>query len=144
MPTTPQRLLPVTEELAGELAEKSYVERTPDFVLLLPIGTKRSAAYVFEQNKATNEKECVAYIQQSCNKRKWTRPRARLVEISKEHIARERPSFIATHFVFHKGEDVHVISQIADICLADIIEAFEMTEDHASAILTQVSSHNSP
>ncbi len=72
---------------------------------------------------------------QSCNRRDWIVPCCQLVD-----IAKESKFFVSTHFVFPDEEDVYIGSQIADICLTDVIDgSISMTEDHASAILTQVS-----
>lgn len=100
-----------------------------DFILPRPIGHKRLTLLVYER------KDYKPHVLQSCNKRDWTVPRCQLVD-----IARESKFFISTHFVFPHEEDVYIGSQVAEMCLADVIDcSISMTEDHASAILTQVS-----
>lgn len=117
---------PVIEVLAEATSSKWSRE---DFILPRPIGHKKLALLVYERKGYT------PHVLQSCNRRNWTVPRSRLVE-----IARESKFFVSTHFVFPHEEDVYIGSQIADMCLADVIGgSISMTEDHASAILTQVS-----
>jgi hypothetical protein len=117
---------PVTEVPAKVTSAKKSRE---DFILPRPIGRKKLTLLVYERG------DYKPHVLQSCNRRDWTVPRCRLVD-----IARKSKFFVSTHFVFPHEEDVYIGSQIADICLADIIDgSISMTEDHASAILTQVS-----
>lgn len=118
------------------LLKESYAKRSRDsFILDCLIGCRQSALYVYKQNKQNKKQNYSPHVLQSCHEKRWTVPRAWLV-----NIARECESFVATHFVFSHKEDIYVVSQIADMCLADVIdETLEMTEDYASAELTQVS-----
>lgn len=117
---------PVTDVVAEATSAKRSRE---DFILPRPIGRKKLASLVYERKGYT------PHVLQSCNRRDWTVPRCQLVE-----IARDSKFFVSTHFVFSHEDDVYIGSQVADMCLADIIGgSISMTEDHASAILTQVS-----
>lgn len=117
---------PVTEVLSEATSSNRSRE---DFILPRPIGRKKLALLVYER------KDYKPHVLQSCNRGDWTVPRCRLVD-----IARESELFVSTHFVFPHEEDVYIGSQVADMCLADVIDgSISMTEDHASAILTQVS-----
>ena len=125
-------LLPVREELDEESEQEPFV---------LPRRIGKFAWYIYERNKDCRErnKECrekdyLPHVLQLCKRDQWTKPRAQLVD-----IARESPFFIATHSVFPHEEPVRILSQVADICLAHVIETTVMTEEHASAILTTVS-----
>jgi hypothetical protein len=128
MRSNPSRPSPVREELD----EESYAKRARDFVLRRRIG--RLTWYIYERNPECDEKGYSPHVEQICDRVEWTKPRAQLVD-----IARESRSFVATHSVFPHEEPVRVLSQVADICLAHVIETNIMTEEHASAILTQVS-----
>jgi hypothetical protein len=121
----PSKLLPIKE-----LAEETFAERTrEDFIRDRPLGHKQSASYVYEQ------KTFAPHVLQYCSKKHWTIFRDRLVE-----IARDSPLFLATHFIFPYEDNICVVSQIGDICLADVIETIILTEEDISAILTQVNS----
>jgi hypothetical protein len=128
----PKRLTPITE---GPAEESFYERSSKDFVLHRPIGYKKSTSIVYERNTQIPQKDYKPYILQSCHKTDWTVPRARLVD-----LARESAFFVPTRFIFFRDDDICVGSQIADISLADVIHgSIPMTENHASAILTQVS-----
>jgi hypothetical protein len=116
--------------VAEEPAEYSVELRSfQDFILPRSVGRKGSARYVYERNSYE------PHLLQSCNKQDWTVPRSQLVE-----AAKQSRFFVSTHFVYSHKREVYVGSQIADMCLADIIwGSISLTEDHASAILTQVS-----
>lgn len=127
---------PIQQEYSN-MAESNRLpfERTrKDFELCRPIGHKQSASYVYERSD-DKEVDFEPHVLQSCPKQLWTEARAQLVD-----IARKSPCFVSTNFVFPHGDDICVASQVEDICLIDIINGtLPMTEDHASAILTQVS-----
>lgn len=109
------------------IEEPFFDERGVEFVYRRPLGPKGSASYVYERDKY------IPHVQHYCDRNEWTELRARLVD-----IARANTSFIRTDFVFCHPEDVEIISQCADICLADVIETTLFTEEEASAILTKV------
>jgi hypothetical protein len=115
-------------------AEESFAERTrEDFVLERRIGKR--TWLVYERNKRNVEEDYKGHVLQDCEGRDWTVPRARLVDIAREH-----KSLVPTHFVFPHEEGICIVSRIADICLADIVDGSStITEEHTSAILTQVS-----
>jgi len=66
----------------------------------------------------------------------WHSARSQLVDIAKCGSS----SLVPTRYVFQYQDHYFICSERADACLADVIDcSFSMTEDAASAILTQVS-----
>jgi hypothetical protein len=121
-------------KMKGAADGSSTEQNRKDFDLCRPIG--RSAWLVYERNKRDREKDYEPHVLQSCHKQHWTEPRAQLVD-----IARESRFFVRTNFVFPEGDDICIASHPEDICLVDMIDGtMPMTEEHASAVLTQVSS----
>jgi len=54
-------------------------------------------------------------------------------------IARDSDLFISTHFMFVYKDNIYIGSEVAGICLADIIDCtLPLSEAHASSILKKV------
>ena len=119
-----------------DLTDIPSPERTrEDFEHWRSIGYNQSAWYAYERNHYNKETDYEPHVIKDCPRKDWTRPRAQLVE-----IARRSNFFVPTNFVFPHGDDITIASKVEDICLSDMIAGtISMTEDHASAILTQVS-----
>lgn len=74
------------------------------------------------------------HVVRSCEKTYVSENQRDLVE-----FAKSTKSFIQTRFNFILGDTFYVVSQVADICLADIIPCtLEITEVHAASIINQV------
>jgi hypothetical protein len=73
-------------------------------------------------------------VLQHCNINNWTELRHLLADLAKTN-----EFLISTYSIFSLDKEIYIKSQLADICLADIIScSLPVTEEHASAILTQV------
>ena len=79
------------------------------------------------------------HILQSCKKENWTAGRSILAD-----IARTSNFLVCTENYFESAGRVYMVSQIADMSLADIIPcSISLSDAHISAILKQVGKHYS-
>jgi hypothetical protein len=81
------------------------------------------------------------YVLQSCHQSAWTLPRLRLVELAKQRA----DLFVAPKFLFFQRETAYVCSNLAGICLAELIDStIVIQEIQAAAIIKQVHSFIHP
>ena len=75
------------------------------------------------------------HILQYCDSKDWSEGCSRVVELGKTNSC-----LVSTHFTFRNEGRVYVGSQIADMCLADIIFCtLPINEEEASVVIRQVS-----
>jgi len=75
------------------------------------------------------------YVLQSCHQSDWTLPRLRLLELARQ----SDDLFVAPKFMFFQRERAYVCSDIAGICLAELIDGtIAIQEIQAAAIIKQV------
>src|SRR5882757_1975252 len=66
-----------------------------------------------------DKKTSTQYVLQSCHQSQWSLPRFRLLE-----LARQRNDlFVAPRFMFFRGETAYVCSNVAGVCLAELIDS---------------------
>ena len=119
---------PFDERLESSLVVKCWDDFDHSQTLHFPGST---TDIVYERNHDD-------HILQRCKKQEWSSCRAKLIEIT--HAEKKNELFIATRFMFSYRDYVYVGSDIADICLADIIYCtIPMIDHHVSAISKQAS-----
>jgi hypothetical protein len=111
----------------AELPEGNGPLERFDHLYTLALGFSNATLIVYEQMTM------IRHVLQFCGRQNWTKHRCAIVE-----AARTSTSLVNTHFVIYEEDRVYVGSQLADMCLADMIHCSEMTEVHVSAILRQV------
>lgn len=82
-----------------------------------------------------DRKTSTEYVLQSCHQSAWTVPRLRLLELAKQRT----DLFVTPKFMFFRKETAYVCSDIAGICLAELIDGtIAIQEIQAAAIIKQV------
>lgn len=124
----------MTSKLSEELSWEDF-----DHTLTRDLAPPKKAERGTVTTKIFYEKRTFTpHVVQFCRKRYVSKESLQLVD-----LARTSKSFIKTHFTFSWGDTLYIGSQVADMCLADIVHcSLKMTEAHAAAILNQVSSSN--
>lgn len=88
-----------------------------------------TTAFVYERDGSD-------HAMQSCKRWQWSPCRAKLINLTQS--PQRNNSFLATHFTFSDGDRIYVGSEIAHMCLSDIIHCVAMTDEHVGAVLSQV------
>ena len=120
-PVVPTRSTPVVDGIGRDKCMEDFDQ----FKTLRITGSATS--FVYELNGDD-------HAMQSCKRRQWSACRAKLI-----NLARANKLFLATHFTFSDEDNVYVGSEIAHMCLSDVIHCVAMTEQHVGAVLLQVS-----
>jgi hypothetical protein len=82
-----------------------------------------------------DRKTLSTHILQYCDSKDWSEGCERVVELGKANNY-----LVSTHFTFRTQGRIYVGSQIADMCLADIIFCtLPINEEEVSAVIKQVS-----